>query len=192
MRTLHRRCLLCLVLLGLPLGLSALWAADSDTSDASKDTSSSTSTSTSAVKTQSANDAVPYGADEFPSWARDLRRGEIVAFGALPFTVFFSKFVVDSIRFAEYRDFSYAPWPFNTTSSVELSEDQKIQVFVSGAVVAVAVALVDWVVVRVKRSSHGSTRSQGRYKVLRRGVLPDADSSGTAGALPPDSSTEAP
>ncbi len=43
----------------------------------------------------------PYKAEEFPSWALDLRRADIVAFGALPFTVFFAQFAIDGWRFSQ-------------------------------------------------------------------------------------------
>ena len=43
-----------------------------------------------AFPAESTQDAEPYKPEEFPSWARSLRRGEIIAFGLLPFAFLFT------------------------------------------------------------------------------------------------------
>lgn len=94
----------------------------------------------------------PYRDEEFPPWARDLRRAEVVAFGALPFTVFFAHFAVDSYRFADHGwDQRYAPWPLKPAAAVELPEDQRIAVFAAGCAAAVLVAVVDHFLLKAKR-----------------------------------------
>ncbi len=35
--------------------------------------------------TENDKEAVPYGEDEFPQWSKDLRRGEIISLGSIPF-----------------------------------------------------------------------------------------------------------
>ena len=55
----------------------------------------------------------------FPQWSKDLRRGEIVALGSFPFTLFFSSFVMDTFRLSTNGfDMRYAPWPINTGGAV--------------------------------------------------------------------------
>jgi hypothetical protein len=36
--------------------------------------------------------------EDMPQWAKDLRRGEIVAFGSIPFTMFIATFAMDMYR----------------------------------------------------------------------------------------------
>jgi hypothetical protein len=94
----------------------------------------------------------PYDAAEFPLWARDLRRADIVAFGTVPFTVFFSMFAVDSWRFAQHGwDFQYAPWPLKPAGAIEMDEDQRIGAFSAGLAAAAVLALVDYVILWHKR-----------------------------------------
>ncbi len=35
--------------------------------------------------TENDKEALPYGKDEFPQWAKDMRRGEIISLGSIPF-----------------------------------------------------------------------------------------------------------
>jgi hypothetical protein len=87
----------------------------------------------------------PYQKDEFPRWALDLRRSEIVAFGVLPFTIFFTSFAVDSYRFADHSwDFRYAPWPLKSAGAVLMDQNQMVGVFVTGVLGAAVIALADY------------------------------------------------
>ena len=61
----------------------------------------------------------------FPQWAKDLRRGEIITFGAFPFTYFFTSLVYDTYRCANNGwDTRYAPWPVKSAGAVELSQSE--------------------------------------------------------------------
>ena len=54
------------------------------------------------AQTESAGDdetPVPYDPEEFPQWARDLRRGEIVATGSFPLTLLASRLLYGLGRF---------------------------------------------------------------------------------------------
>ncbi len=87
----------------------------------------------------------PYQKDEFPRWALDLRRAEIVAFGVLPFTVFFTSFALDSYRFADHGwDFRYAPWPLKSAGAVLMDQNQMVGVFAAGVLGAALIALADY------------------------------------------------
>ena len=90
---------------------------------------------------------------EFPLWARDLRRGEIIAFGAFPFAYFFTNFGYDAYRWSNNSwDNRYAPWPFNTAGTVEKTQEDKIAVIGIAAGVAIAIALVDHGIMRSRRN----------------------------------------
>jgi len=88
----------------------------------------------------------------FPRWAKDLRRGEIVAFGSFPFMYFFANFGYDTYRWSNSgNDMRYAPWPFNSAGTVGKTTDEKIITLALAAGGSVLVALVDHGIMRYKR-----------------------------------------
>jgi hypothetical protein len=90
---------------------------------------------------------------EFPLWARDLRRGEIIAFGSFPFAVFVSTFTVDSIRYFQHnRDNDYLPWPFKGPGAIEMSREERQKTLLIAAAASVAIAAIDFTIVQVKRN----------------------------------------
>ncbi len=59
----------------------------------------------------------PYTQDEFPSWAQDLRRTEIITLGSLPFTTFAAKLGYTIWRYVDQGfDSAYVPNPLSKTS----------------------------------------------------------------------------
>jgi hypothetical protein len=90
---------------------------------------------------------------EFPLWARDLRRAEIVAFGSFPFTLFVSTFAVDSMRYFQHgRDSKYLPWPLKGPGAVEMSREERQRTLLIAAAASVAIAAIDFTIVQVKRN----------------------------------------
>ncbi len=89
---------------------------------------------------------VPYGPTEFPQWQKDLRRAEILSFGALPFVTFSASIYYDVYRyFSHDRDEGYLPWPFkDSNTAVALTESEQMRIFVSAAGISVGVALFDF------------------------------------------------
>jgi hypothetical protein len=89
---------------------------------------------------------------EFPLWAKDLRRGEIVAFGSFPFTMFFTTFAIDTWRWSTNdMDQKYAPWPFKTSGAISMTTEEHEQTMLIAAAVSVTLALTDFVIVKIKR-----------------------------------------
>jgi hypothetical protein len=95
----------------------------------------------------------------FPQWAKDLRRFEIVAFGSFPFTMFFATTGVDIMRWKDANDWDfseagrrYAPWPLKSTGAVEMTKEEYEKTMIIAACAAVGVALVDYLIVQIKRS----------------------------------------
>lgn len=113
----------------------------------------------------------PYKRSEFPEWALDLRRAEAVAFGSLPFTVFFAQTIIETYRCSQHDwDRAYAPWPVKTTGGVPLSSDEFGRTFAIGCVGAVAFAAVDYFIFSVKRKKARrleSERPAATYTVER-------------------------
>ncbi len=96
----------------------------------------------------------PYGPDEFSGWQQDLRRAEILSFGALPFVTFFSSIYYDVWRYYDHdQDEGYLPWPFkNSDTAVPLSEDEQKKVFFTSIGISIGVAVVDFAWQTIQRS----------------------------------------
>ncbi len=95
----------------------------------------------------------PYGIDEFNTWQKDLRRFEIISFGALPFVSLLSFWTYDIIRSVKHKDDSaYRPWPMKTAgASVPLSDDEQKKVFFAAIGVSIGIALIDFSYRAIKR-----------------------------------------
>ncbi|MDR1909836.1 MAG: hypothetical protein LBQ35_08000 [Spirochaetaceae bacterium] len=111
------------------------------------------------LRAQSAGGSAEAGAaaPEFPQWLRDLRRGEIIAFGAYPFAMFFTGVVLDTYKWGYYDNFSwdnrrYAPWPLKPAGAAQLSNSEFLQVMGIAAGVAVFVAVTDHILLRLRRA----------------------------------------
>lgn len=96
----------------------------------------------------------PYAAAEFPQWTLDLRRGEAVSFGVLPFTLFLSTFAMDTFRYYQ-NDWNraYAPWPLKPSGAVSMTESEFQTTFAAACAGAVVVAAIDFAIVAIKRHS---------------------------------------
>ncbi len=88
----------------------------------------------------------PYGIDEFTQWQKDLRRFEILSFGALPFVSLFTFWGYDMIRSARHpKDPAYYPWPLKKADiAVPLTEKEQKNVFFTAMGLSVGVALIDY------------------------------------------------
>ena len=96
----------------------------------------------------------PYGVDEFDTWQKDLRRFEIISFGALPFVTFLSFWTYDIIRSVQHKgDSAYAPWPIkNPETAVPLSEGEQKKIFFTSIGISIGIAIIDISVRSIKRS----------------------------------------
>ncbi len=138
----------------------------------------------------SAKSPVAYSKDEFPSWALDLRRAEIVAFGALPFTVFFTQIGIDTQRFASNGwDQRYAPWPLKPAGAYPLPEEDRLAVFATGIGLAIGVALADFIILTIRRqSARRGTRERSNPGIsVKREAWPLVEQEAEENAAPGDS-----
>lgn len=84
---------------------------------------------------------VPYEDDEFPDWMQDLRRGEIIFAGSLPFTI-----LISNAGFGVYNMLTSGAYDITTvTSSSVLSNDEKLQILGIGAGISAGIALTDFI-----------------------------------------------
>jgi len=96
----------------------------------------------------------PYGIDEFTTWQKDLRRFEILSFGALPFVSLLSFWGYDMIRSAKNPgNPAYYPWPLKRADiAAPLTESEQKKVFFTAMGLSVGVALIDYTVRAIRRS----------------------------------------
>lgn len=95
----------------------------------------------------------PYGIEEFNTWQKDLRRFEIISFGALPFVSLLSFWTYDIIRSVKHKgDPAYKPWPLkNPEIAVPLTDDEQKKVFFAAVGISVGIALIDFSYRAIKR-----------------------------------------
>jgi hypothetical protein len=87
-----------------------------------------------------------------PQWVKDLRRGEIVAFGSFPFTVFFARTFMDLYRTADHGwDRRYAPWPFKAAGAVGMTDGELALMFTIAVSASLVISVADYLIVRHKR-----------------------------------------
>ena len=119
---------------------------------------------------------------ELPSWAKDLRRAEIVTLGSLPFTTLGVTLAYSLYRYGA-NDFNpaYIPNPFPLSSTeARLSTDEQIGIIVTAAGLSLAVGITDFIVMQVKHSRQKKAlekirEEQGTVIRIREGALQDAD-----------------
>jgi len=94
---------------------------------------------------ESLPDYEPYEEDEFPGWAHDLRRGEIIFFGTIPFTFFATDLYFDIYRYASSNfNPDTAPALFGNTTPHVLTKDEKLQIIYISVIFSSFLALIDY------------------------------------------------
>lgn len=97
---------------------------------------------------------VPYSPEEFPGWARDLRRGEIIALGSFPVALILTnvgfrlgRFTVESVKRGEFAQ-EYAPAFASPEQRAGLDDQQQLGLLLTAGAISVAVALADYLLGR--------------------------------------------
>lgn len=90
-----------------------------------------------------------------PQWLKDLRRGEIIFFGTLPFTIFLTRTIIDIVRMGQHgwTDWRYAPWPLQSADAVAMNRGELIWLFSISGSASVVISVVDHLIVRHKRKA---------------------------------------
>jgi hypothetical protein len=100
----------------------------------------------------------PYSPEEFPQWALDVRRAEIVALGVYPIAYLFTTLAYDLFRFTrESIDrgavaTEYAPLFFAPPDAPGYDRDERRGVFVASISVSALVAVADYLLGRAEGS----------------------------------------
>ena len=97
----------------------------------------------------------PYGAEEFKQWQKDLRRFEIISFGALPFVSLLSFWAYDIGRSIAHKgDPAYNPWPIKDAKiAVKLTEKEQRNIFFTAVGISLGVAIIDLTYRSIKRAN---------------------------------------
>ncbi len=132
------------------------------------DTSSQNSASS--ADDENASEAVPYAKDEFPQWTKDLRRGEIIACGSLPFVLLQSTIVYSFWRYYD-NDFSsnYVPNPLsNTSAGAGLDESEQKMLLATSVAISAGLGLLDFTiqVIRRKFKKHRAKKAESEKNVI--------------------------
>jgi hypothetical protein len=87
---------------------------------------------------------------EWPQFAKDLRRFDVVAFGLFPFAFLVAGIGYDLMRSAQHGwDSAYYPWPVKGSAAWE-SKDYG-NVVLGSAVLSLSVAAIDLAIILIKR-----------------------------------------
>ena len=124
----------------------------------------------------------PYTRGEFSASVQALRRAEIIAVGAFPFTLLFTILVYDYARWAG-QGFAAEEAPFRRPAGEDpFSNDEKVAIALSAAGVAAAVAAADYLLGRAEAAeppavgapaaAHRRARSPADQPLSHAGVLP--------------------
>jgi hypothetical protein len=118
-----------------------------------------------------------FNSSELPQWVKDFRRFDIITFGAFPFSIFFVTFATDMIRWRDANNFDfseqgrqYAPWPAKSAGAYEMTNDEYARTFLLAAGVSAAIALVDLLIVSIKRTNERrrvESLPSGSYEIIK-------------------------
>jgi hypothetical protein len=143
--------------------------------------------------TPASSSQIHFDTSDFPSWGKDLRRAEIVAFGTFPFTVFTATFFMDTWRSYNHNwDTRYAPWPFKTAGAIDMTNQEHEITLAAAGIASLALAVTDFIIVQIKRHKDRQRILQlppGSPIIIKR---PWPDGASEDPGLPPDLSGESP
>ena len=88
--------------------------------------------------------------EQLPSWAKDLRRAEIITLGSLPFTTLNATLIYSLYRYGSHDfDNAYIPNPFpGSSQEAKLNTDEQIGILTAAAAASVVIGLADFIVLK--------------------------------------------
>lgn len=140
---------------------------------------------------------VTFNSSDLPQWVKDMRRFDIISFGMFPFSMFFVTTVSDMIRWRDANNFSmteegrrYAPWPAKSAGAYEMTNDEYKRTILMAAGVSVGVALLDLMIVNIKRNSERrrvESLPSSTFEIERKpyGVIPETEDPADGAGEPP-------
>lgn len=97
----------------------------------------------------------PYADNEFPTWAHDLRRAELITLGALPFVTLDVTLAYSLGSFAIHGfDTNYFVNPFaKSTDEASFTQGEQIGLILTSLGICLGIGITDFIVHTVKRAS---------------------------------------
>ena len=131
--------------------------------------------------TTSSSTSGNFDTKNFPQWAKDLRRWDIIAFGSFPFSMFFVSFITDMYRWDKangmnMNDLRYAPWPLKSAGAVDWTKEEFERTILISLGVSAMVAFTDLIIVLIKRNKERrriESRATGTTVVTK--TMPDTE-----------------
>jgi hypothetical protein len=122
---------------------------------------------------------------QFPQWSKDLRRGEIIAFGTIPFSWIVSSVTVDIFRTIEHNgDQRYLPWPLKPAGAPAMTSSEFLTTIVLALSISALAAIADHIIIKYKRKKAEDMRlaNPPREPVIIRHLVGDSGADVGAGA----------
>jgi hypothetical protein len=120
---------------------------------------------------------------EWPQFAKDIRRFDVISFGVFPFAYLLTGIGYDLIRSAQHDwDTAYYPWPVK--GSAEWTSDDYRKVLLGSAIVSLSVAAIDLTIVWIKRRAAGKreeARSRPETEIRRTPLYETYEENGDSG-----------
>ena len=105
--------------------------------------------------------AEPYQYEEFPEWAHQLRRSEIITIGSYPFTVMAVGFGYSFYRyFANNMDNAYTPNPFINANNKNYTTEEQKKMMMYAAGMSLSVGLFDFIINQTIKSEEKKQAKQ--------------------------------
>ena len=98
-------------------------------------------------------DPEPYQEHEFPTWAWDIRRWDIIFIGTFPFTMFYSTLIFQMSRYIQSGfEEELVPAPFGGLRSIPLEDKEKRGILISALSMSAVIAFADLIINKIQDS----------------------------------------
>lgn len=111
--------------------------------------------------------AEPYSEDEFPSWAHDVRRAEIITIGSLPFATLGTTLCYSLARYAHNGfEFSYVPNPFAKSGAGSFNQTEQITIFATAGGISIGIGLADLIIRIIRRRKSARLEHEAQSVII--------------------------
>lgn len=115
-----------------------------------------------------------YSDNEFPDWAKDLRRTEIISFGSMPFVTLGVTLGLSTYKYVTGASTSF-PNPFNK-SSTSYTTDEQIQILKYSSLISLGLGVTDLIINLIQRFNSQKKLKQiqdSKEKVIVTPITPE-------------------
>ncbi len=96
----------------------------------------------------------PYSPEEFQTWMKEAYRAEAMFVGSIPFTLFATLEVYDTVRYVSNGfNPSFAPWPLGSGTAVSYSANETLWLAATAVSLSLVLSGIDFLIGRINDSS---------------------------------------